>query len=205
VNGKLNRHYARFLYRVNNFRSLFGDWFVVQDNGALLEFQKLISGKLFLNVARDRTNSAAADLQLSKGDGTERKAEADLEFKLRDSAEFAEHYGLKQGQIGRQLPVGLFSESKPTKKSAIFTGGKSAIDLIGLSGSTLWLFELKAGKNIPAGILSEMLFYAGMLRDTVRGRFRFAPDMKSGMKIQPSQFDEVNRIEAVMLGHHLPS
>jgi len=29
--------------------------------------------------------------------------------------------------------------------------------------------------------------------------------MKSGMKIQPSQFDEVNRIEAVMLGHHLPS
>src|SRR6202043_1460597 len=68
---------------------------------------------------------------------------------------------------------------------------------------TLWLFELKAGKNIPAGILSELLFYASVMCDAVgsNARFRFEQGPKSrGTTIWPEDIQRCNRIEAVLLG-----
>lgn len=64
-----------------------------------------------------------------------------------------------------QLPVGVF-EKTVEKKNAIFTGGKSAIDLWGvnLETRTLSVYELKY-KNIMVGVLSELFFYLMILNE----------------------------------------
>ena len=49
----------------------------------------------------------------------------------------------------------------------IFTGGKSAIDLIGIRDDTLVLFELKKSGNRKVGAVSELLFYASVMRDAI--------------------------------------
>jgi len=75
--------------------------------------------------------------------------------------------------LDRQFPVGVF-DGIPTKASAIFTGGKSAIDLVGIGhDSSFWLFELKAEKNIKVGALSELFFYSMVVRDVLLRRFGF--------------------------------
>ena len=55
-----------------------------------------------------------------------------------------------------------------TAKNAIFTRGASAIDLwgVGKDGTTLHVIELKCGDNKGMGVISETLFYAGILYDT---------------------------------------
>lgn len=76
-------------------------------------------------------------------------------------------FGLKK--LDRQFPVGLF-KGEPKEGEEIFTGGKSAIDLIGTDWNHgLWLFELKNKTNVAVGGLSELLFYSAVLRDTQGG------------------------------------
>ena len=48
------------------------------------------------------------------------------------------------------------------KNTRIFTGGASAIDIVGLSNGKLSVFELKRPTNIMIGALSELLFYASV-------------------------------------------
>ena len=63
------------------------------------------------------------------------------------------------------MPVGVF-EGHPSRAGAIFTGGKSAIDLIGLGrAGAIWLLELKTSRNIKVGALSELFFYSMVLHD----------------------------------------
>jgi Holliday junction resolvase-like predicted endonuclease len=72
----------------------------------------------------------------------------------------------------RQWPVGLF-DGRVSHSSRIFSGGKSAIDLIGIRGKTLVLIELKKEGNNKVGAISELLFYSSVMRDLLRGKFRF--------------------------------
>src|SRR4051812_26659707 len=87
---------------------------------------------------------------------SEGDSESALEHRLLKSSDFAAHYGLAQGTRDRQLPVGLFSKETPSRESQIFPGGKGAIDLVCLDADTIWLFELKAGGNIPVGTVTEL-------------------------------------------------
>lgn len=66
----------------------------------------------------------------------------------------------------RQWPVGLF-DGKVAKGREIFTGRKSAIDLIGIRDDSLVLFELKKAGNRKVGAVSELLFYASVMRDAI--------------------------------------
>ena len=73
--------------------------------------------------------------------------------------------------IDRQLPVGVFKD-KVSRDSAIFSHGKSAIDIWGLSNDNeLLLFELKAEKNNKVGILSEIFFYVFLMKKLKDGEF----------------------------------
>jgi hypothetical protein len=97
-------------------------------------------------------------------------SEADLEKALECSQSFVRKFALNK--VMRQWPVGLF-EGQVARGNEIFTGGKSAIDLIGVSNKSLVLFELKTHLNRNVGAISELLFYASVMRDAIRGDLQF--------------------------------
>ena len=190
------RHYQRFLYRAARFQSLF-DWFRIESRNEV-EFgaaRALEHKLLFLNVGGVRG--------LEQESASEGHSESALEHRLLTSSEFAAHYDFAHGTRDRQLPVGLFSEKTPSRNSQIFPGGKGAIDLVCLDAQTLWIFELKAGENIPVGTVTEMFFYTSLIRDALHGGpFTFAQALADA-RIQPEALSKVTRIEGVMLGHDL--
>jgi hypothetical protein len=188
------RHYQRFLYRAARFEGLF-EWFRIESDCAaeIGAAQALERRPLYLNVGGTRGPE-----QESASDGT---SESALECRLLKSSEFAAHYGFCHGTRDRQFPVGLFSNNRPSRDSQIFPGGKGAIDLVCLDADTLWLFELKAGGNIPVGTITELFFYTSVIRDALcGGPFKFA-QARPEARIQPEALSRVTRIEGVMLGH----
>ena len=101
----------------------------------------------------------------------------------------------------RQWSVGLF-DGKVAKGHEIFTRGKSAIDLIGIRGDTLVLFELKKSGNEKVGAVSELLFYAGVMRDAIGSNPIFKFKCRSASKncaIGPEDILRCSRISAVSL------
>jgi hypothetical protein len=186
-------HYQRFLYRVARFHSLFPEWFKVAEPERLRSAKALGNGHLILNVASDR-----------RPPGQATKREAELELRLLKSEAFRTNFGLEKPP-DRQLPLVLFNNSV-VQNNRIFTGGKSAIDLVGVGGGIFWIFELKAGKNINVGALSELLFYASVIRDAagVCPRFQFRGGKPGqGTTVHSSDIRECARIEAVLLGEEL--
>lgn len=193
---KEGKHYQRFLYRVEKFHSLFSDWFKIGNQQALASSKTQTAQRLYLNVAGDQRGDPSSK--------SEPNPEYELECRLLRDDNFNRHYGFRFGCIkDRQFPVGLFSTEKPSNASAIFPGGKGAIDLICLDETRLWLFELKAKANIPIGTVTEVLFYTSVVRDTFIGRFHFAKSAGSRSAIQPGMLDKVADIIGVMLGHDL--
>lgn len=197
-------HYQRFLYRAARFHSLFPEWFHLSRPVLPADAEALGVGPFHLNVPGYRVakggtaNDSAADESIR---------EADLERHLCTSKGFEKHFGLEK--VDRQFPVGLFRDSV-AKGNRIFTGAKSAIDLVGIGKQGLWLFELKAGENIPAGILSELIFYTSVMRDAIPGpagqeaRFQFKPGKPAnGTVVSATDVKSCKRIEAVLLAEHL--
>jgi hypothetical protein len=72
--------------------------------------------------------------------------------------------------LRRQLPVGVFRKSV-NRENAIFTHGKSAVDIWGISANDLVIFELKAPGNEKIGVISELFFYAMVMKDEQEGKF----------------------------------
>lgn len=160
-------HYQRFLYRVDRFRSLLPEMIFLAD-GAKLSRSRVqhFKGDLLINQpSRSRAVSEERVASLPP--------EAQLEARLVADPAFSRRYGLTA--VDRQFPVGLY-EGAVARDHAVFTGGKSAIDIVGTSESGFWLFELKAGDNAPIGGLTELLFYTSLVRDAagVTPRFQFA-------------------------------
>jgi hypothetical protein len=169
-------HYQRFLYRVNQFKSLFKEWFsVVPFN--LPEINKLKTeerGHKFLLNVPSMPRSSKLDEQcnsLNKAMGSEHKLEC---FIVGHQEELCRL--LKIDKIDRQLPVGVFRDCVSSKaEHGVFTRGHSAIDLWGVSRNEkkLFLFELKKEGNERLGILSEMFFYSYVMADVQAKRFKF--------------------------------
>lgn len=176
-------HYQRFLYRVVKFAGLF-DWFRVDEqNRSLLDDSRVRnpgSHRFLVNTAQNPQNEPSKN-----------SPESLLEQHLVESGWLARTFGLRLDRVGRQFPVGLF-EGKVSGNggSRVFTGGKSAIDLLGVDDqrNRLWIFELKAGGNQPMGIVSELLFYVHFMLDLLCGRFEFdneeAPRIKGRLHHQ---------------------
>jgi hypothetical protein len=194
--ARKERHHQRFLYRVERFRSLF-DWFTVGPTDLFSRSRVLNSADtLFLNVAGNRAVDASVHAKASP--------ENELERRLLHDPAFHRHYAFAQAAIkDQQFPVGLFSERRPSVASAVFPGGKAAIDLVCLDSGHLWLFELKAKKNIPIGAITELLFYSAVMRDAILGKFQFPENAGDRAVLQPRTIRQVSKITGVMLGHDL--
>lgn len=152
-------HYQRFLYRVAWFKELFSSWFsVAPECHAYLDESK-VKGTLVVNLAVGIPKNPA-----------DKSKEAKLEKYLAESGWLANTFAL--AKVGRQFPVGLF-QNEVSNKTKIFTGGKSAIDLVGIEPeqNRLWVFELKAENNSSMGMVSELLFYVSFMWNVVKGEF----------------------------------
>jgi hypothetical protein len=163
-----NGHYQRFLYRIGRFEELFGPDIVSVARRDRLAESRIGDGRVAtLNIA-GRSNTA--------GDRSLPGSEADIEKRLAGANPTERERFMKAHclvKLDRQMPVGVF-DGPPTRAGAIFTGGKSAIDLLGLGrDGALWLLELKTAHNIKVGALSELFFYSMVLRDVRLGRLRF--------------------------------
>jgi len=156
-----NGHYQRFLFRLKHFSQDFKSWFSIDKECQILldDLKIKQTGKYLLNIPCKR------------GAKVSPKPEAELEdrFVNKDLREALMNIS-NATFLYRQLPVGVF-ESKVSKTSSIFTGGKSAIDIWGINNSNeLLVFELKAENNGKVGIISELYFYVCVLQ-MVRTKF----------------------------------
>lgn len=201
---EINLHYERFLYRVQRFADLFGDWFKIGSGDLMKGSRVLGPNRSYLNVAGTRDASG----QQLPNEPRRLAPEIALERALRDDPRsLLKCYGIGgHNKVDRQFPVGLFCDEVPKKASALFPGGKGAIDLVCLDTqtNTLWLFELKAKRNIPIGVLTELIFYTSVIRDTQgNGPFSFAKDNGSGSIVRSGDLIALKNIQAIMLGHAL--
>ncbi len=166
-------HFERLLYRLAKFAELFPE--EISIDSSIAARSKVVSskGRLFLNEPGDRSASIDGELErrfeaIIANPATH--SERDLEMALEVSPAFRAELGLDR--VMRQWPVGLFHESV-SRDSRVFSGGKSAIDLMGIRGRTLVLVELKKQGNNKVGALSELIFYSSVMRDALNGRFEF--------------------------------
>lgn len=148
-------HYHRFLYRVTKFIQRFL-WFKIEDssnNEEIYKFtQKYLSGNAQLVMNYPKTKAK---------DVLESANESYLERRFKTNPQIIK--GITFDCQDHQLPVGLFNREVANKNS-VFTGGKSGIDLWGIKGNNLFIFELKF-KNKKVGIISETLLYLWIMED----------------------------------------
>jgi hypothetical protein len=149
-----NKHYNRFLFRVVQFQKMY-TWFSVSKKnteGVKIFIKEMQSHHLIINYPKD----------IKHGSKSERKGEDYIESLFVNSYRNLIKDRFKIETLNQQLPVGVFIDS--IKRGAyFFSGQKSAIDLWGIKGGELSIFELKY-KNKKVGIISEMLFYLALIR-----------------------------------------
>ncbi len=151
-----NPHYNRFLYRVDRFCDMFPTLASVGEGNraALAASITRTAGRLVLNrPSKPRDGNV------------KNNPEAMLEGLLFEG-KIPLPSLLPSLDLDRQLPVGLFLNKKAAG-NGVFTAKASAIDLWGVDGDTAWLFELKAAGNCKMGIVSELVFYANLIRDAI--------------------------------------
>lgn len=166
-------HFERLLYRLARFAELFPKELSIDSSVATRSEVVGSKGRLFLNEPGAR--SALIDSELATRfeaiiANPASHSERDLEMALEISPAFRAELGLDR--VMRQWPVGLFHESV-SRDSRVFSGGKRAIELMGIRGRTLVLVELKKRGNSKVGALSELIFYSSVMRDAQNGRFEF--------------------------------
>ena len=171
----LDPHYQRFLYRVQQFRLLFSDWFSIthsQNEEALGQLRTETGLPLVVTSPKKVRETALRD-QCDSMSGVIAN-EHKLECYIKDHpTPLARLLGLES--IDRQFPVGLF-EGHVKKQNEIFPRGHSAIDLWGLRDNELFLFELKAKGNTRVGILSELFFYSYIMEGVQTRRYALQDD-----------------------------
>jgi hypothetical protein len=151
-----NAHFKRFQYRLARFCAMF-DWATIHADNAK-------------SSAWDDGQSYVLNRESKPRDGNGKPFdEAQLEIRLSKHATdkpIALPEPLRGMELHRQLPAGLF-RSSVARRNAVFPAQSSAIDLWGIEGNTAWIFELKASKNRSLGIVSELFFYANLIRDSI--------------------------------------
>jgi hypothetical protein len=165
---KKDGHYQRFLYRAKRFRSLYKPWFTITDQG--LEEIERFSRIKDSDKPRYILNAPLGDPK--RTNDAEHSPENLIENTIIKTQQHELNSLFNVKKYSRQLPVGLFVDSV-AKKNAIFTHGKSAIDIWGISDDKkLIIFELKALENTTIGAISELFFYAMVMRDEQEKHFR---------------------------------
>lgn len=191
-------HYQRFLYRLANFADLFAsDWLTIIDESNAVARRRTGKGaNLYVNQGGPKPKALPPG-ELPHDKWSEDRWECHLANP--DVPWLDDKFGGFDEKV-QQFPVGLFSESKPSKASSVFPGAKSAIDIIAQTSSTIWIFELKKSGNLGFGALSELLFYTWFVRDVADGRFQQAePHKSSRIDFQIAVGDDKQSIQGVLL------
>jgi hypothetical protein len=157
------RHYNRFLYRVGNMLKIFPDWFRVAESKVEIvqDFdQWLRTGRNLLNRSKREREDVIGTTKM------ERQIESWFVYREGKNI-ICNLWDIDPHKIYNQLPIGVFRDVV-SDKSAIFTGGASAIDFwgIGNDSATLHIFELKCKEKRKMGIISELLFYIFAIYDS---------------------------------------
>lgn len=166
-------HYQRFLYRVINFIDVNGAWFSVSERAdQLLKASTVLTpertfkaGRFVINKrTKVRPNGCKPDALNTWPKITEN----DLEIYFAANPEQLRTLLSFGGDLHRQIPTGVFDGIK-SRKTRIFPGQKSAIDLLGFGkDGQLIVVELKKPGNHKVGAISEILFYSTLMRDIQR-------------------------------------
>lgn len=157
-----NGHLGRFLYRILKFSEQYKYWFELSSTLEVLKdnFKNYLAlpGVKFVTSAPD--DEASDNL-----DDLKNNLESYIEYVFWDSYRVQRDIlKLDRGAIvGRQLPVSLFDVTK-SKKTGVFTFGKSAVDFWALDGDTINVYELKVN-NPMVGIITEIFFYSNYVHD----------------------------------------
>jgi hypothetical protein len=190
-----NDHTRRFELRVFVYKKLFSEWFSA---GEISPFPS-DGTKLLLNLPSDHKARAKAKEEVI----TNPESEADYEKVLAQSEDFKRFAGLQK--LDRQLPVGVFKDEVKAS-SRHFSGGKSAVDLVGLDSSkNLHLFELKRPDNNKVGAISELLFYASVFsctHSTAQRRIKY-DGVPHDEYVNPAEVKSADKIFAHILGFEL--
>ena len=162
-------HYQRFLFRAKQFSSLF-PWFSISPaiKNELNKLRTAEPQEHYITAPKKIRPRGIEDADTLPGVLLN---EHKLECLIKEQAKpLSDLFGITQ--MDRQYPVGVF-DGAVKKGKEIFPRGHSAIDLWG-TGKTneLFIFELKAAKNIPIGILSELFFYSFIVEGIQQGHFK---------------------------------
>lgn len=162
-------HYQRFLFRVGQFATIFPSWFSIAAANAH-ELQELkTNGDGPYHVTAPKGARVTREKYTCGTIAQAMASEHPLECYIKDNP--APLMGLLgMDTLDRQYPVGLF-DGAVKRDNKLFPTGHSAIDLWGVSGTDLVLFELKAAGNIPIGALSELFFYSYLIEGIQKKRF----------------------------------
>lgn len=178
------RHFNRFLYRVDTFSNKYSSWFSVLNKRNSWEKRVEEEGwdQLVLNKPGERKIIKIKEYDFIKEHDIEVYLTKEGSNQLRQAVE--KGFNIKLGQIKNQFPVGVFN-NKVGGESYIFTGSKSAIDLYSIGQDNSFnIFEIKGPENVKIGIVSELFFYASLIRDTIDGKFKCEIDeMKNLNKV----------------------
>lgn len=184
-------HYQRFLYRVIRFDKDV-DWFNIREDCKELTYKSLVL--LPNGRSREEPGYHVLNVQMCAHDKKEapdseplaKMSEEELEmyfFRNNKSLYLAAGIG-SDSQPLRQIPVGLFKE-RLSRNTRVFTGTTSMIDLGALDDTgSLAIFELKRPGNVKVGAITELLFYANVIRDLQEGTFGYPAKKKRKAEIQ---------------------
>jgi len=173
-----DRDYQRFLYRMIRFNEAV-DWFSVAD-----DCKEYLNDSLVLEPGG--TPREAPGYFLVNVPGKRKEVEDDdvaRELSELTENELENHFFLRpqrlldcigwHADIMKQIPVGVFAE-EVSKSSRVFPGAGGKVDLGAVDESKgVALFELKKPGNRKVGSISELLFYAHVVRDIQLGIFGY--------------------------------
>ena len=157
--NRQQKHYNRFRLRAAFFEENYSWVSIAEKNKKEVEDVKKSIPSLVVNYPSTEASPTAQN------------DEAKLERELIENNKNMRH----------QLPVGLFTDEVLTENT--FTPrGASQIDIWELEGNVLKIYELKHAGNKAVGIISELVYYANVMRLLVEGTINYPESLKNKKK-----------------------
>lgn len=148
--GRQEKHYNRFLLRAAFFEEDYPWVSIDRENKGEVEKVKQLVPLLVVNYPKTKATQTA------------KNGEAKLERKLVE----------RFGNLRHQLPVGLF-KGDVSIANTFTPRGASQIDIWELDNGDLKIYELKDCENKHVGIISELMYYANVMRLLVKGIIKY--------------------------------
>lgn len=155
-------HYNRFLYRAIKFEENY-NWVIL--DGPQNDIKNFKND--FKNIVIGYPN----------GDAKEEPEQEEAILEKKKCNELANLH--TKEMVGRQLPVGLYSNFTPnSKKTALTPIAKSQIDLWAIEDDVMRIYELKIPSGTGIGIITELMYYVNIMNDLKKGNITYSPIKK---------------------------